>query len=70
MQQLLELLRLGATTTLLDVDNALYMTSAIEPLPQEKQRKAIFWGLVLEFIARVILVIIFGFLASGTEPLF
>jgi predicted tellurium resistance membrane protein TerC len=68
--QLLELLRLGATTTLLDVDNALYMTAAVEPLPKDKQKRAIFWGLLLEFIARVILVIIFGYLTSGTEPLF
>jgi predicted tellurium resistance membrane protein TerC len=55
---------------LLDVDNALYMTSAVDPLSPEKQKKAIAWGLFFEFIARLILVIIFGFLASGTEPLF
>jgi len=70
MQYLLELVRLGGMTTLLDVDNALYMTAAIEPLPQEKQKKAIFWGLVIEFATRILLVLIFGFLASGTEPLF
>jgi predicted tellurium resistance membrane protein TerC len=70
MPPLLDMLRLGVTTTLLDVDNALYMTSAIDPLPAEKQKKAIFWGLVIEFFARIILVIIFGYLASGTEPLF
>lgn len=70
MNQLLGLLWLGVTTTLLDVDNALYMTSAIEPLPAEKQRRAIFWGLLIEFFARIGLVILFGYLASGTEPLF
>ena len=70
MPPLLDMLRLGATTTLLDVDNALYMTAAIDPLPAEKQKKAIFWGLVIEFFARIGLVIIFGYLASGTEPLF
>jgi predicted tellurium resistance membrane protein TerC len=70
MQYLLELVKLGAATTLLDVDNALYMTAAIEPLPPEKQKKAIFWGLLLEFSARILLVLVFGFLASGTEPLF
>jgi predicted tellurium resistance membrane protein TerC len=64
------MLRLGATTTLLDVDNALYMTAAIDPLPAEKQKKAIFWGLIIEFFARILLVIFFGYLASGTEPLF
>ena len=50
MQYLLELVKLGAATTLLDVDNALYMTAAIEPLPPEKQKKAIFWGLLLLYI--------------------
>jgi predicted tellurium resistance membrane protein TerC len=70
MQYLLELIRLGGMTTLLDVDNALYMTAAIEPLSKEKQKRAIFWGLVIEFAARILLVLIFGFLASGTEPLF
>lgn len=70
MQHLLELLKLGATTTLLDVDNALYMTSAVDPLPAEKQKKAIFWGILLELVGRIVLIIIFGYLASGTEPLF
>ncbi len=70
MANLLTLLRLGFSTTLLDVDNALYMTSAVDPLPHEVQRKAIFWGLVIEFIGRLGLVIIFGFIASGTEVLF
>jgi predicted tellurium resistance membrane protein TerC len=70
MVPLLDMLRLGLTTTLLDVDNALYMTSAIDPLPAEKQKKAIFWGLVIEFFARIVLVIIFGYLASGTKVLF
>jgi len=70
MANLLTLLRLGFSTTLLDVDNALYMTSAVDPLPQEVQRRAIFWGLVIEFFARLGLVVIFGFIASGTEVLF
>jgi len=70
MPPFLDMLRLGATTTLLDVDNALYMTAAIDPLPAEKQKKAIFWGLVIEFFARLLLVIFFGYLASGTEVVF
>ena len=36
----------------------------------EKQKKAIFWGLAIEFVARLFLVIIFGYLANGTETLF
>ena len=70
MANLLTLLRLGFSTTLLDVDNALYMTSAVDPLPREVQRKAIFWGLVIEFLGRLGLVVLFGFIASGTEVLF
>jgi predicted tellurium resistance membrane protein TerC len=70
MDQLLGLLSLSATTALLDVDNALYMTSAVDPLPREQQKRAIFWGLVIEFLARIVLVILFGFIASGTEVLF
>jgi predicted tellurium resistance membrane protein TerC len=70
MEQLLRLLSLSATTALLDVDNALYMTSAVDPLPREQQKRAIFWGLVIEFFARIALVILFGYIASGTEVLF
>ena len=64
------MLWLGISVTLLDVDNALYMTSAIEALPADEQRKAIRWGLLIEFFARLGLVLIFGYLASGTEVLF
>ena len=70
MEQLLRLLGLSATTALLDVDNALYMTSAVDPLPPEKQKRAIFWGLGIEFFVRIGLVILFGYIASGTEVLF
>ena len=70
MESLLRLLSLSATTGLLDVDNALYMTSAVDPLPREQQKRAIFWGLVIEFFARMVLVVIFGFIASGSEVLF
>lgn len=44
MAQLLTLLRLSLSVSLLDVDNALYMTSVIDPLPPKKQKKAIRWG--------------------------
>ncbi len=70
MELLLTLLRLGVSTTLLDVDNALYMTAAVDLLSPEEQKRAIRWGLFIEFLARLGLVIIFGFLASGTEVLF
>jgi predicted tellurium resistance membrane protein TerC len=70
LETLLTLLRLSVSTTLLDVDNALYMTAAVDPLSPEEQERAIRWGLFLEFLARLGLVVIFGFLASGTEVLF
>jgi predicted tellurium resistance membrane protein TerC len=70
MAHLLTLLRLSLSVSLLDVDNALYMTSVIDQLPPEKQKKAIRWGLVIEFIARLGMVLVFGFIASGTEVLF
>jgi predicted tellurium resistance membrane protein TerC len=52
------------------VDNALYMTSAVDPVPPEQQKRAIFWGLVIEFFVRIALVILFGYIASGTDVLF
>ena len=70
MEQLLRIITLSATTALLDVDNALYMTSAVDPLPPEEQKRAIFWGLGIEFFVRMGLVLLFGYIASGTEVLF
>ena len=70
MSNLLTLLRLSLSVSLLDVDNALYMTSVVDRLPPEKQRSAIRLGLVIEFIARLGMVVLFGFIASGTEVLF
>ena len=70
MEQLLRIISLSVTTALLDVDNALYMTSAVDPLPPEEQKRAIFWGLGIEFFVRMGLVLLFGYIASGTEVLF
>jgi predicted tellurium resistance membrane protein TerC len=39
----------GLVDDALDVDNALYMTSAIEELPADEQKRAIRWGLLIEF---------------------
>ena len=41
MEQLLTLPRLGVSTTLLDVDNALYMTAAVDTLSPEEQKRVI-----------------------------
>ncbi|MGK7907478.1 MAG: hypothetical protein AB4040_09660 [Synechococcus sp.] len=45
MVQLLILLRQSLFVTLLNVDHAIYMTSMVEGLPIQKQRKAIAWGI-------------------------
>ena len=70
MTQLFTLLQLSLSVTLLDVDNALYMTSAIDALPPEQKKKAVRLGLLIEFLIRLVMVVIFGFIASGTEVLF
>lgn len=48
----LELLKEGLVVTALDVDNALYMTSMVEQLEPIRQRRAIFWCLLIELLGR------------------
>jgi len=52
----LELLKQGLVVTARDVDNALYMTSMVEQLEPARQRRAIFWGLLIELIGRLALI--------------
>ncbi len=70
MVQLLTLLQQGILVTLLDVDTAVYMTSAIEHLPFRKQKQAIMWGLLAEFAGRIGLIGLFYSLFSENETLF
>ena len=56
--------------TLLDVDTAVYMTSAIEHLQFRKQKQAIMWGLLAEFAGRIGLIGLFYSLFSENETLF
>ena len=70
MIQLLNLLQQAIVVTLLDADNAVYMTSAIEHLPLRKQKQAIMWGLLAEFAGRITLVGLFYSLFSENETLF
>jgi len=70
MLQILTLLKQGILTTLLDVDNAVYMTSMVEHLDVNKQRQAIMWGILAEFIGRVLLISFLGTLLSENEVLF
>ena len=61
---------LGLVATTLDVDNALYMTSSIQGRDEKEQKRLILWGMVAEYIARFILVLIAFYLATGKEVLF
>lgn len=67
---ILQLLWLGLIATSLDVDNALYMTSQIKALDAKEQKKAIFYGIVLEYVGRIALIVISLYLLSGNQPLF
>ena len=70
MVQLLILLRQGILSTMLDVDNAVYMTSRIKNLPFKKQKQAIIWGLLIEFIGRIALLGFLGSLLSENKVFF
>ena len=59
MEIILGLLLAGLAITLLDVDNALYMTSVVDHLKPQEQQKAIFWGLLLELAGRLFLLLVF-----------
>ena len=70
MIQILSVLQKGVVATLLDVDNAIYMTSAIERLPYSHRRQFIVWGLLAEFVGRITLIHFFFSLWSENETLF
>ena len=70
LDQLPHLLWLGLVATTLDVDNALYMTSSIQGRDEKEQNRLILWGLVAEYIARFLLVLVAFYLATGKEVLF
>ena len=70
LDQLPHFLWLGLVATTLDVDNALYMTSSIQGRDEKEQKSLILWGLVAEYLARFVLVLIAFYLATGQEALF
>ncbi len=70
LDQLPHFLWLGLVATTLDVDNALYMTSSIQARDEKEQKRLILWGLIAEYIARFILVLVAFYLATGKEVLF
>ncbi|MBO9448210.1 hypothetical protein [Ruegeria sp. R14_0] len=70
LDQLPHFLWLGLVATTLDVDNALYMTSSIQGRSEKDQNRLILWGLVAEYIARFLLVLVAFYIATGKEVLF
>ena len=70
LEQLPHFLWLGLVATTLDVDNALFMTSSSQGRTEEERSKLILWGLVVEYIARFLLVLVAFYLATGKEVLF
>jgi predicted tellurium resistance membrane protein TerC len=58
MAELFFILQQIILALLLDIDNAVYMTSAIRSLSLAEQKKAIAWGLFAEFISRLILIFV------------
>ena len=70
MIQLLIVLKQGILSTLLDVDNAIYMTSRIKNLSFKQQRQAIIWGLLVEFIGRIAVVGLIGSFLSENKVFF
>ena len=70
MDFILTLLLAGLAITLLDVDNALYMTSVVDQLKPQQQQKAIFFGLLIELAGRLFLLFFFFNILSGDQTLF
>ena len=70
LEQLPHLLWLGLIATTLDVDNALFMTSSTQGRSEKERGQLILWGLIAEFAARFVLVIVAFYLATGKEVLF
>lgn len=71
MTDLLALLRNGLVVTSLDIDNALYMTSVVDQVkPKKMQQRLIFWGLLVEYLGRLALILFFQNVFSGSAPLF
>jgi predicted tellurium resistance membrane protein TerC len=70
MSQLLALLVQGLIGSAFDIDNALYMTSVLQTVRPERQRTLIAWGLLVELIARFLLVAFFRTVIGGSQTLF
>jgi predicted tellurium resistance membrane protein TerC len=67
---ILDLLLIGLSLTLVDVDNAMVTTGEIQRLAQHRQRRAMILVLAGEFAGRIGLIILFTAIISGDQPLF
>ena len=71
MSALFTFIRNSLLVTSLDIDNAMYMTSVVDQVtPRKRQKALIFWGFVIEYLARLFLIIFFQNVFSGSQPLF
>ncbi len=64
------LLGQGVASTALDVDNALYMTSMTQAVDEKESKALIFWGIVVEYAARVGIAALALTVFTGDETLF
>lgn len=71
MSALFTFIRNSLLVTSLDIDNAMYITSVVDQVtPRKRQKALIFWGLIIEYLARLLLIFFFQNILSGSQPLF
>ncbi len=66
----LDALGKGAVATSLDVDNALYMTAETQAVDTKDQARLIGWGILAEYLARVLIAYLALEVVSGDTTLF
>lgn len=71
MSAIFTFIRNSLLVTSLDIDNAMYVTSVVDQVTPRKQQKVlIFWSLFIEYLARLLLILFFQNVFSGSQPLF
>lgn len=57
--------------TSLDIDNAIYTASVVDQVNSRKrQKQLVFWSLAIEYLSRLLLILFFQNVFSGSRPLF
>jgi predicted tellurium resistance membrane protein TerC len=67
---MLQLLLSGFNILLVDIDNTLFTADSVGKQKAEKRRRFLILLSLGEFLLRLVLLWVFGWLISGTEPLF